>query len=827
MKQGKHSNFKFFVVGLIVILMFVFLFLFETYKTTNTTTTTRVANIGERANEGQESQIEEGEVIVKYVNEEGTEIAESESQKGAIGTEYETQRKSIAHYISDGYEPINKIGYYKAENTVVTYKYKLVSDSVEIENDNNNITIKVENTKQNKEYKLKLEQESVDGIKLTGGKFALYDLGNNNEPISGTTINGQLTLGVISVNNDNDDDLVIMENKEPEGYEKALKAKGAGIRLDRTYNLSTEMYELEASAQDKEIEVEKNDENEEIVIKVKNDLVKTYDLAVKKFASSINGEETVRQIQAQVNIEGTIEYIETEKKLEVIDGDKVIYTIRVYNEGNQPMEGKTITEELPKGLKFLPDSKTNVENGWKEENEKLTTNKLVGKTISGINPSTDTQVDYQEVKLEVEVVENEALDNTELTNTSSIVVDEKEEDKNNNSDTETVYLLGKKPEKSFDLSMKKFLYSVDEEVLKDREIVAKNIRGKIEYSQNSEIYEVSNNQKLVYTLRVFNEGEGQTSGREVFEELPDGLEFIQDSTINKQNNWKMYKKDKAGNLVETNEVTEAKVLKSDKLTTTDILGFDANNNEIPNYQDVQVEVVVKEDNVKTEDRVLTNVASVETTKLEKDDDNDKSEEKVKVKIFDLNVVKYIKEIVIKDNNGENTTKIGLENKGKIFKKEVDKKNVDNTQVIVTYGLRVKNIGEIAGYAAELTDYVPQNFELVNNNNDWQLNGKIVTTKALENKLINPGEYKTVEVTFKWNLKGSTLGERNNIAIISKYKNDYNAKDKTPDKDNEEKFIISLRTGNFEICISIILIILAVITCALYIKIAHKKQGDKI
>ena len=63
--------------------------------------------------------------------------------------------------------------------------------------------------------------------------------------------------------------------------------------------------------------------------------------------------------------------------------------------------------------------------------------------------------------------------------------------------------------------MQKYLYSIDEEKLTNKEIVAKNIEGKIEYTKNNEICKVANNQKLVFTLRIFNEGEKQTLGRDV------------------------------------------------------------------------------------------------------------------------------------------------------------------------------------------------------------------------------------------------------------------------------------------------------------------------
>lgn len=373
--------------------------------------------------------------------------------------------------------------------------------------------------------------------------------------------------------------------------------------------------------------------------------------------------------------------------------------------------------------------------------------------------------------------------------------------------------------------MQKYLYSIDEEKLTNKEIVAKNIEGKIEYTKNNEICKVANNQKLVFTLRIFNEGEKQTLGRDVYEYIPEGLEFITDSTINKENEWKMYKQDKAGNLVEVENIKDATVLKTDKLRNEQIDGFDINNNELPKYKDIQIEFKVNENKVKDENRVITNIAKIESTRLEKNQENDKSGEKVQVKQFDLELVKYIKEIKIKDDLGETVTSLGLGKKDQIFKKEINSKKISKTQIYVTYGLKVKNIGEIAGYASEISDYIPKDFELVNDN-IWVNNGNVVTTTSLAKKIINPGESKNLEITFKWNLNANSIGERNNKAVISKYENDYNAKDNTEDNKNEERFIISIKTGAFEISIFIILTILIISVVVIKIKIKNKKGESK-
>ena len=142
------------------------------------------------------------------------------------------------------------------------------------------------------------------------------------------------------------------------------------------------------------------------------------------------------------------------------------------------------------------------------------------------------------------------------------------------------------------------------------------------------------------------------------------MEVVEDSEINKANGWKLYGKDKSGNLVEAEYAQDAKVIKTDKLVKENIAGFEVANNETPRYKDVQVELIVNENEIKAEDRIITNIAEIESSKLEPNSNNDKSEENniinknikisknnLQVKEFDLNVTKYIKEITLKDNEG--------------------------------------------------------------------------------------------------------------------------------------------------------------------------------
>ena len=101
------------------------------------------------------------------------------------------------------------------------------------------------------------------------------------------------------------------------------------------------------------------------------------------------------------------------------------------------------------------------------------------------------------------------------------------------------------------------------------------------------------------------------------------------------------------------------------------------------------------------------------------------------------------------------------------------------------GRILSNEGEIAGYAKEITDYIPEGLRFVQEDNpDWYtrepLNGKErVATKLLENTLLQPGESATVSILLTWINGQDNMGLKTNIAEISQDYNDSN----TPDIDS--------------------------------------------
>lgn len=163
------------------------------------------------------------------------------------------------------------------------------------------------------------------------------------------------------------------------------------------------------------------------------------------------------------------------------------------------------------------------------------------------------------------------------------------------------------------------------------------------------------------------------------------------------------------------------------------------------------------------------------------------------KVFDLTLTKYISKVII--DNGQATKEINrtIDNKDSLLKIEVAAKEIPNTTITITYNLLVKNVGEVAGYATEITDYTPDNFVL-EKNDEWMEAEKAVITNSLSNKLLNPGESVEVPVTFKWKLDENNTGVRKNQAQITIYANDENLADITPDNIDDAQIIVTIKTG---------------------------------
>ena len=372
---------------------------------------------------------------------------------------------------------------------------------------------------------------------------------------------------------------------------------------------------------------------------------------------------------------------------------------------------------------------------------------------------------------------------------------------------------------NFDLALRKFITEVQGKEVTSR-VPQPNIEnGKITYEHSKDPLTVHVDDTIIYTLRIFNEGNIDGYASEIEDDIPDYLEYLPDEETNVNYMWKMYDKD--GN--ETTNPEEATTLKTTYLSKAN--GEDklikAFNGTDLNYKDVKIAFKVKNPNSNT--TIITNHAQISDDSDENGDpikdidsvpgewnegEDDQDVENVKVEYFDLALLKFVSKVIVIEDGKEkvsNTGYNGHEDPEPVVKVELHKKKLNQVVVKFGYGITITNEGDIPGYATEIKDYIPEGLKFEASDNPlWTEKGdNVIATSQLENTLLQPGESATVEVILTWINGPDNLALKTNTAEISQDKNEYGVpdRDSTPDnrKEGEDdidiaKVILAITTG---------------------------------
>ena len=548
--------------------------------------------------------------------------------------------------------------------------------------------------------------------------------------------------------------------------------------------------------------------------------------------------------------------------------------LRVYNEGDINGYASQIKDHLPSYLEYV-EGDFNKQYGWKvsEDGRTVTTEYLDSHMIGKTTKKEDGTIvlSYKEVPIMCRVKDT-AKTSENITNIADITI-YKDENKNSITDRDSSennvklpsdeelpkykddekgsYVPGQEDDddfekviiKPFDLALRKFITGVNDKQVTNRipEVSYDKENNKITYNHTKEPVEVVTNDTVVYTIRVYNEGEVDGYASKISDDLPAGLEYLPENELNKEYRWIMYDKDGK----ETTNVSEAVKITTDYLSkeqgearmkeNTEIkenpallTAFDSSK-EIsetnPDYADVQVAFKVVEPN--TSDKIIINSAQIsdDTDKNGKpvddidsvpdkwnDGEDDQDKEYIKLTYFDLALRKWVTQAIVVENGKETVTQTGHtpeQDPEPVVKVELNRKKLSSLTVKFKYSIRITNQGDIAGYAKEITDYVPEGLKFVaEDNKGWTDEGNnVISTKLLENKLLQPGESADVEVTLTWINGKDNLGLKTNIAEISEDYNDKGAHDidstpdnKVPGEDDQDDapVLISISTGEAKI-----------------------------
>ena len=530
----------------------------------------------------------------------------------------------------------------------------------------------------------------------------------------------------------------------------------------------------------------------------------------------------------------TARYVHSKDPISVQVGDIVTYKIRVYNEGETDGYVAKITDHLPEWLDFLPEDTINKKYLWRidlNDNRTIFTeiaakDSATGEEIYSQRPSNQLLkaynggeiLDYIDVEIRCRVNKN-APTSRLLTNIAEIskmqdaegteIITDRDSTKANvNLPTDedlpnytrpedNGYFPGQEDDddfekvivKNFDLSLRKFITQIDNIEYDRAPAVDTSKLGTLDengkeittaiYNHPKNSLNVKKGDIITYTLRIYNEGTLPGYATEVFDYIPEGLEFIDNSqsSINQTYGW---------------EVRDGKIVTTylaDKL----INGVtEESESKILDYKDVKVQLKVVADPKEFAGEIITNWAeigedsnndidSTPGNNIKTEDDIDF--EPVKLTYFDLALRKFITNANGIDYNNRipevDTSKLGtLDENGK--KITTFTYNHTKDPVVVTtgstviYTIRVYNEGSISGYATELTDNIPEGLEFLPENETnteykWKMldedgnvtqdvtKAKKITTTYLANEIIDSYQkengvellsYKDVKVAFK-------------------------------------------------------------------------------
>ena len=501
---------------------------------------------------------------------------------------------------------------------------------VTIDKTTGRITITVDNEKIVGDYELEIVKvDSKTGAKLSGAVFNV-----NGEDKTATNTDGVLNLGTTQITGtETKDSYIIKETTSPDTYNKfdgtieldVAKKEENGKYVIDTENTTMVVKDSTGAEITQNIPVTIDKTTGKITITVEN-VKKEFDLALRKFIVAVSRDENIEEDEYLRNEDGsysrapvvdaselntvdedgnkitTATYNHTKEPVEVRKGDTVIYTIRVYNEGEIAGYAQTITDYLPDELEFLPDHEINQKYEWTIEGNRVTTDYLSKEKETEerenlIEAFDETRVNeeeplyYKEVQIACKVKDTARAD-WKITNLAQITEDADKngdetddrdstpdggfeepegEDRPTYKDDETgEYIPGQEDDddfekvivKEFDLALRKFIIAVSNDETIEEDEYLKNADGSYTrepvvdtsllntedeegnlittaiYNHTKEPVLVQKNDIVIYMLRVYNEGDIDGYAAEIKDHLPPYLEYV-DGEFNNQYGWEV------------------------------------------------------------------------------------------------------------------------------------------------------------------------------------------------------------------------------------------------------------------------------------------------
>ena len=331
------------------------------------------------------------------VTAEGTDTITIEETKAPDGYE-----KIITDPIQVEVTKVFENNTYSMSNAEITNAQTGASISLS----GNTITVTVENKliPKTSEYNLKLVKvEEGTSNRLEGAEFKITS--PNGETTQTTNANGEINIGTIEVTATGTDTITIEETKAPAGYEKIItdpiQVEVTKVFEENTYKMSDARIVNEQAGAS--ISLSGNT----ITVTVEN-RGKYFDLALRKYITQVNGENVentrVPNIDTStIQSELTATYKHRKDPVKVSTGDKVIYNITIYNEGQKAGRATRLQDQLPTGLVFNRVVSGNFELDSYSETDNLLKLKRIDSNTDNLDAYNGNTLDSETIQIECTV----------------------------------------------------------------------------------------------------------------------------------------------------------------------------------------------------------------------------------------------------------------------------------------------------------------------------------------------------------------------------------------------------------------------------------------
>ena len=340
---------------------------------------------------------------------------------------------------------------------------------------------------------------------------------------------------------------------------------------------------------------------------------KKYDLALRKFIMSIDGQVPAidrtpkidnnkladfKYSSTSTGTETTRTYLHPKNPLDVNIGSTVRYGISVYNEFENDAKVDKVIDVLPPHLELKENSSINAQYGWKKSatNPRAIESEIAkDRVLQGVKATNDgsgVRLQFDKFTFQVElVVTNEARDGEILTNIAYInnqtglpdrdsvpgntnipgVMDSYKGNGSNKSELNDANYFYKGQEddddfekvrvrvkKEFDLALRKFITDISGQAPNpSREPLVdvtplKTGKTTATYTHPKNELLVQKGDVVTYKLRIYNEAGIHGIVDRIDDYLPSGMGFLPEHKINKQYGWKI----SAGSQGETKKASE-------------------------------------------------------------------------------------------------------------------------------------------------------------------------------------------------------------------------------------------------------------------------------